>query len=80
MKQRKEFIGIVKSIGNKQTVIVEVERTSRHPLYKKTVKRTKRFAVHVVDLDIAVGDLVKIGESKPISKRKHFVVVQKLGK
>ena len=80
MKQRKEFTGVVISTSMKDTVVVEVIRLSRHPLYRKTVKRTKHFVAHVTDIELAVGDQVTIAESKPISKTKHFIVVNKLTK
>lgn len=77
MKQKKEFTGKVISIKMKQTVVVEVEHLSRHPLYKKTVKRTKHFAAHYEGSNVAVGDTVTIQETKPISKTKHFKVIEK---
>ena len=77
MKQKKEFIGKVVSIKMKHTVVVEVEHLSRHPLYKKTVKRTKHFAAHYEGDKVAVGDTVTIQETKPVSKTKHFIVVGK---
>ncbi len=80
MKKRKEFTGMVKSTGMKQTVIVEVEHRTRHPLYKKTVKRTKNFAAHIEGIEVHVGDFVRIGETKPISKTKHFIVIAKVTK
>lgn len=80
MKKRKEFTGKVISTSMKNTVVVEVERQTRHPLYRKAVKRTKHFAAHIEGLVVEVGDLVKIAETKPISKTKHFVVVNKMTK
>lgn len=72
--------GPVVSTKMKDTVIVEVLRLSRHPLYKKTVKRTKRIAAHVSNMELVVGDNVAIQETKPISKTKHFLVIGKVTK
>jgi small subunit ribosomal protein S17 len=74
------FGGVVISTKMKDTAIVEVLRLSRHPLYKKTMKRTKHFAAHVVGMEIHEGDLVEIQETKPISKTKHFIVIGKVTK
>lgn len=74
----KEMIGIVVSTKMKNTVIVEVEHSVRHPLYKKAVRKTKRFAAHNDSLDFARGDKVRIVETKPISRSKHFRVLEKL--
>lgn len=63
------------STGMQNTVIVEVERRVRHALYKKTVKRTKHIAVDVAGKRVAVGDVVHIAETRPISKTKHFKLV-----
>ena len=77
MKQKKEFTGKVVSIKMKHTVIVEVEHLTQHPLYKKTVRRTKHFAAHYEGNELSVGNTVTIAETKPISKTKHFIVVGK---
>ncbi len=69
--------GIVTSIGMQKTITVEVEHIFRHPLYKKAVKRHRKFAVHNEIPGIAVGDTVFVRETKPVSRRKHFIVVSK---
>jgi small subunit ribosomal protein S17 len=69
--------GTVTSIGMQKTVTVLVEHSFRHPLYRKAVKRHQKFAVHNEIAGIAVGDKVQIHETKPLSKRIHFVVVSK---
>lgn len=76
--QKREFVGNVISVKPTNTIIVKVERLSRHPLYKKQVKRTKNFAAHITVTDVAVGDLVKIVECKPVSKTKRFMYVSKV--
>lgn len=72
-------LGKVTSIGMQKTVTVVVEHSHRHPLYKKAVKRHRKFAVHNEIAGIGVGDTVQIRETKPISRRKHFIVVAKAG-
>ncbi len=71
-------IGKVTSVGMQKTLTVVVEHEFRHPLYKKAVRRHRKFAVHNEIAGINVGDKVQIKETKPISKRKHFIVVKKL--
>jgi small subunit ribosomal protein S17 len=71
--------GTVTSIGMQKTVTVVVEHQFRHPLYKKAVRRHGKFAVHNEIAGIKVGDKVQIRETKPISRRKHFIVVAKAG-
>lgn len=73
MNKRRRLNGIVISNKMDKTVIVEVTRSYRHPLYEKVVHSRKKFMVHD-EKDCQVGDLVRIVESKPISRHKHFVV------
>lgn len=73
MNKRRRLVGIVASNKMDKTVIVEVSRSFRHPLYKKVVHSVKRFQVHD-ELDCNVGDEVQIIETKPISKHKRFLV------
>jgi small subunit ribosomal protein S17 len=68
-------IGKVESVKNTKTVIVSVMHEFRHPLYKKAVKRHRRFAVHNESKTLAVGDTVTIVETRPISKSKHYKIV-----
>ncbi|HLD24744.1 MAG TPA: 30S ribosomal protein S17 [Patescibacteria group bacterium] len=75
MKKQKGFIGNVISTGMKDTVVVEVERKVRHPLYRKEVKRTKHFSVDSGGKQVSVGDVVQIIETRPMSKTKHFKLV-----
>jgi len=72
-------IGVV--IGNKmkKTVTVLVERQIRHPLYKKTIKRKKKFLAHDEYEKCKVGDVVKIIETRPISKRKRWRIHEIIG-
>ena len=68
--------GVVVSDKNTKTVVVQVERRYTHPLLKKTVRRTKKFHAHDEDDTFKVGDIVRIEESKPISKNKRWVVLK----
>jgi small subunit ribosomal protein S17 len=67
--------GIVVSDACDKTVIVRVERRVMHPVYKKYVSRSKKYAAHDADNRYRTGDAVRIEESRPISKRKHWIVV-----
>ena len=68
--------GVVVSDKNAKTVVVQVERRYTHPLLKKTVRRTKNFHAHDEDDTLKVGDIVRIEESRPISKNKRWVVLK----
>jgi small subunit ribosomal protein S17 len=68
--------GVVVSDKNAKTVVVRVERRYTHPLLKKTVRRSKKFHAHDEDDTFKVGDIVRIEESKPISKNKRWVVLK----
>ncbi len=76
----KIFEGIIVSDKMKNTVAVKVERTFLHPVYKKVVKRHKKYLADSGKFKLTVGDKVKIKETRPISARKHFIVVGKLEK
>jgi len=73
MNNRRRLSGVVVSNKMQKTVIVEVTRTSRHRLYNKVVSVSNRFMAHD-ELDCQIGDEVRIVESRPISKRKRWVV------
>ena len=67
--------GVVVSDSCDKTVIVRVERRVMHPLYKKFVSRSKKYAAHDEDNRYRAGDAVRIEESRPISKRKSWIVI-----
>jgi small subunit ribosomal protein S17 len=69
--------GVVVSDKNAKTVVVKVERRYTHPLLKKTVRRSKKFHAHDEADTHKVGDIVLIEESRPISKNKRWVVVDR---
>ena len=67
--------GVVVSDACDKTVIVRVERRVMHPLYKKFVSRSKKYAAHDEENRYHAGDAVRIEESRPISKRKRWIVL-----
>lgn len=73
MNDRRRIIGVVKSNSMQKTVVVEIVRTYRHPLYKKVVHSHKKVMAHD-ELGSQVGDEVRLVESQPISRRKRWVV------
>lgn len=75
-KARKTQIGKVVSDKMDKTVVVAVETLVRHPLYGKTVKRTKKFKAHDEQNSCRSGDKVRLMETKPLSKEKHWRVVE----
>ena len=68
--------GVVVSDKNTKTVVVQVERRYTHALFKKTVRRSKKFHAHDEEETFKTGDLVFIEESRPISKNKRWVVLK----
>lgn len=74
----KSLQGIVTSLKTAQTAQVIVERLWQHPVYLKSVKRSKSYACHYEDLALEVGDTVMIQETRPMSKTKKFRVVSKV--
>ncbi len=74
--QRKTKIGLVVSDKMQKTVVVAVETSSKHPLYQRTIRRTKRFKAHDEDNSCHVGDEVEITECRPLSKDKHWIVTR----
>ena len=68
--------GKVISSNNKKTIVVEVTRRVKHRLYKKIIKRAKKYHAHDEKNDYKLGDIVTIQESKPISKLKKWIVVE----
>jgi small subunit ribosomal protein S17 len=73
-EQRKVLTGRVVSNKMDKTVVVAVERLTRHPLYGKVIRHHKRYKAHDEENTCAMGDLVRLIESRPISKEKRWVV------
>ncbi len=72
----REFRGTVVSTKMKDTVTVAVERYVKHPKYQKFMRRTKKFLAHDEGNTVKEGEIVTIRETKPISKRKSFIIVK----
>jgi small subunit ribosomal protein S17 len=72
----KERVGIVTSSSMDKTITVAIERLVPHRLYKKGLKRTKKFKAHDKDNTCQVGDLVRIRETRPLSKTKRWRLVE----
>ena len=70
---RRRLVGVVTRTKLEKTVTVRIDRSSRHPLYGKVMRTNKHYLVHD-ELGCQVGDQVKMIESRPISKRKRWVV------
>ena len=73
---RKERIGMVTSNKMDQSIVVSVERKEKHPMYGKFVKRTKKFVAHDEEQTCNIGDTVRIMETRPMSKRKCWRLVE----
>jgi small subunit ribosomal protein S17 len=71
--------GVVVSDACDKTVIVRVERRVMHPVYKKFITQSKKYAAHDQNNQFQIGNAVQIEESRPISKRKHWVVLGSVG-
>jgi len=74
--RRKERVGVVTSAAMSKTITVAVERVVMHPLYKKATKRTKKFKAHDEQNDCRAGDIVRIQETRPLSKTKRWRLVE----
>jgi small subunit ribosomal protein S17 len=73
---RKERIGNVTSNKMTKTITVVVERKVKHPIYGKFMKSTKKFMAHDENNDCNIGDLVRIMETRPLSKNKRWRLVE----
>lgn len=73
---KKIYTGTVVSNKMDKTVVVAVTRLFQHPVYKKTVKRVTKFKAHDEKDTCQLGDIVKIIETKPLSKEKRWVVIE----
>jgi len=73
---QKIFNGIIVSVKMNKTAVAEVTRRTPHPLYKKLLKRSKKYKVDMGEFKISIGDGVKIIESRPVSKDKYFKILE----
>ncbi len=79
-KRRQQKIGMVSSNKMQKTIVVTVDRKIMHPLYKKVIRKSKRFLVHDERGECQPGDMVRIEETRPLSRRKRWRVVQVISK
>lgn len=73
---RKDRIGIVTSDKMEKSIVVSVERKVKHPKYGKFVKKTKKFVAHDEKNECGIGDTVRIMETRPLSKRKNWRLIE----
>ncbi len=76
MGRRQQKVGRVVSNKMDKTIVVAVESLKKHRIYKRTYKHTKRFQAHDEENTCQVGDTVRIEESRPLSKMKHWRLVE----
>ena len=74
--ERKVRVGVVVSDKMDKTVVVAVHDKIKHPIYKKTMNKTKKYKVHDENNEAGVGDRVEIEETRPLSKNKYFRLVR----
>ena len=74
--RRKERIGIVSSDKMDRTIIVRIDRTTKHPVYKKIIKRTVTVMAHDEKNEAKEGDKVRIQATRPLSKKKNWRLVE----
>lgn len=73
---RKERIGVVVSNKMQKSIVVEIERREKHPIYGKFIKKTNRFMAHDEKEECNIGDTVRIMETRPLSKKKCWRLVE----
>ena len=73
---RKERIGVVVSNKMDKSIVVEIERREKHPIYGKFIKKTNRFMAHDENNECNIGDTVRIMETSPMSKNKCWRLVE----
>lgn len=73
---RKFRTGVVVSDKMDKTIVVAVENLKQHPMYGKTIKRTKKYKVHDENNECKAGDIVKIVETRPLSRQKRWKLVE----
>jgi small subunit ribosomal protein S17 len=76
--KRRRLVGRVVSDKMDKTVVVSIERRKMHPIYKKVVKTTKKVMAHDESNSVAIGALVRVVESRPLSRHKRWVVEEVL--
>ena len=79
-EKKQELIGKVVSAFNNKTITVNVETSKSHPLYKKNVKYSKKYAAHDENNMAHVGDKVRLAQTRPLSKTKRYELVEVIEK
>jgi small subunit ribosomal protein S17 len=74
--ERKIRQGVVVSAGADKTIVVRVERRTTHPLYRKTITKSEKLHAHDEENDVNVGDTVRITETRPLSKKKRWRLLE----
>lgn len=77
---KKTFDGIVVLVKMQNTAVVEIVRKTPHPMYKKLLKSSKKYKADFQGIEVSTGDTVRIVETKPLSKDKHFKIEKVLKK
>ena len=75
-KQKKQLVGKVISNKMDKTIVVEIENLVMHSLYKKSVRKRKRIKSHDDKNECSIGDIVRIEETRPLSKEKRFRLIE----
>ena len=75
-KLRKERVGVVVSNKMDKSIVVQVERREKHPIYGKFVKKSSKFSAHDEKNECTIGDTVLIAETRPLSKNKCWRLVE----
>ena len=78
--KRKTMTGVVVSDKMDKTLVVRVERKFAHPVFKKVIKTTKKYKVHDEKNECQEGDLIRIGETRPLSKEKRWRLLEVITK
>ena len=73
---RKERVGVVVSDKMDKTIVVAIKDKAKHPLYKKTINKTKKLKAHDENNECGIGDVVEIRECRPLSKTKSWTLVR----
>jgi small subunit ribosomal protein S17 len=76
MGERKQLVGTVVSNKMNKTIVVEIDRLMMHSLYKKSVRRRKKFKTHDEKNQCSIGDVVRIEETRPLSKDKRYRLIE----
>lgn len=74
--RRRSLVGQVMSNKMDKTAVVAVETIKQHPLYRKTIRTTKKYKAHDPNNQAQIGDVVRIEESRPMSKEKRWLIVE----